>query len=232
MYKILKSKDRGHANHGWLNSYHTFSFGDFYNPNQMGFRALRVINEDDIAPGQGFPTHAHQDMEILTFVTRGELAHKDTLGNSAVIRPGEIQRMSAGQGIKHSEFNASKIEATHLLQIWVLPDRSGHAAGYEQKSYLDRLAGNKIVLLASADGRSDSVSLHQDCDLYLGKLNKGDELEIELKANRHGWLQIVNGSLECSKNMLHAGDGLAISLESKLQIVASDDAEFLFFDLN
>ena len=222
---------RGHANHGGLDSWHTFSFADYYDPQHMGFRALRVINEDFVNPGRGFGTHHHEDMEIITYVLEGELAHKDSLGNGAAIRPGEVQRMSAGTGIDHSEFNHSKDALVHLLQIWILPERRGTTPSYEQKVFPIEQTKNGLVLVAARDGRDGAVTVHQDVALYAGKLAAGARIEHALAPGRHAWLQVARGSVEVSGQKLRAGDGLAASDEAELAISASDDAEVLLFDL-
>jgi len=222
---------RGHANHGWLDSWHTFSFADYYDPQHMGFRALRVINEDFVNPGRGFGTHHHEDMEIITYVLEGELAHKDSLGNGAAIRPGEVQRMSAGTGIDHSEFNHSKDALVHLLQIWILPERRGLTPSYEQKVFPIEQTQNGLLLVAARDGRDGAVTVHQDVALYAGKLAAGARIEHALAPGRHAWLQVARGSVEVSGQKLRAGDGLAASDEAELAISASDDAEVLLFDL-
>jgi len=222
---------RGHANHGWLDSWHTFSFADYYDPQHMGFRALRVINEDFVNPGRGFGTHHHEDMEIITYVLEGELAHKDSLGNGAAIRPGEVQRMSAGTGIDHSEFNHSKDALVHLLQIWILPERRGLAPSYEQKVFPIEQTKNGLLLVAARDGRDGAVTVHQDVALYAGKLAAGAQVEHALAKGRHAWLQVARGAVEVNGQKLRAGDGLAASDEPRLAIRASEDAEVLLFDL-
>ena len=222
---------RGHANHGWLDSWHTFSFADYYDPQHMGFRALRVINEDFVNPGRGFGTHHHEDMEIITYVLEGELAHKDSLGNGAAIRPGEVQRMSAGTGIDHSEFNHSKDALVHLLQIWILPERRGLTPSYEQKVFPIEQTKDGLLLVAARDGRNGAVTVHQDVALYAGKLAAGARIEHALAPGRHAWLQVARGNVEANGQKLRAGDGLAASDEAKLAISASDDAEVLLFDL-
>ena len=222
---------RGHANHGWLDSWHTFSFADYYDPQHMGFRALRVINEDFVNPGRGFGTHHHEDMEIITYVLDGELAHRDSLGNGAAIRPGEVQRMSAGTGIDHSEFNHSKDELVHLLQIWILPERRGTTPSYEQKVFPIEQTKNGLLLVAARDGRDGAVTVHQDVALYAGKLAAGAEIEHALAKDRHAWLQVARGSVEANGVKLATGDGLAASDEPRLVISASEDAEVLLFDL-
>lgn len=232
MFKIRKSKDRGHANHGWLEAKHSFSFSSYYDPEHMGFRVLRVINQDKVSPGMGFGQHPHNDMEIVTYVTSGALEHKDTLGTTAVIRPGEMQRMSAGTGIHHSEFNHSRTEPVTLLQIWLLPEKEGITPGYEQKSFAKQFAEpNSWVLTASRGGRDGSVVIHQDVDLYVGHFAKDHVKDISFRPGRYGWLQIVRGSLQVNDVVLEEGDGLAISEESSMKIKALAPSEFLFFDL-
>ncbi len=232
MFVVRNSEDRGHANHGWLEAKHSFSFSSYYDKAHMGFRVLRVINQDQVAPGTGFSQHAHNNMEIVTYVTAGALEHKDTLGNTAVIRPGDMQRMSAGTGIRHSEFNQSQTDDVRLLQIWLLPEREGIEPSYEQKSFLDQFKPNSWVLTVSKDGRSGSVRIHQDVDLYVGHFENGFEHEQSVRPNRHVWLQIVRGRLKINDTYeLKDGDGLAISDEAKVHINAQSSCEFLFFDL-
>lgn len=228
---LRKASSRGHADHGWLDTYHTFSFADYYDPAHMGFRALRVINEDYIEGGAGFPTHGHRDMEIISYVIEGALAHKDTLGNSAVIRPGEVQYMCAGTGIRHSESNPLPDEKTHIYQIWILPDRDGHQLRYEQKSFADETARNKLTLVVSNDGRAGSIRINQSASLYIGKLGAGEKLEIRMADNRYGWLQMVKGDLTVNGGDANTSDSLAIEEESLIKIDAQTPCEFLFFDL-
>lgn len=231
MITLRKASGRGHADHAWLDTYHTFSFADYYDPAHMGFRVLRVINEDYIAGGAGFPTHGHRDMEIISYVIEGALAHKDTLGNSSVIRPGEVQYMCAGTGIQHSESNHLQDEKTHIYQIWILPDRDGHRLRYEQKSFADVTAQNKLTLVVSNDGRQGSIRINQNADLYIGKLGAGEKLEIHLAPKRFGWLQMVKGDLRVNGVDVHTSDGLAIIEEPVLKVEARTPGEFLFFDL-
>jgi redox-sensitive bicupin YhaK (pirin superfamily) len=231
MFTIRKANERGHADHGWLNTYHTFSFADYYDPGQMGFRDLRVINEDRVQPGEGFPTHPHRDMEIITYVLEGALEHKDSMGNGSVIVPGEVQRMSAGTGITHSEFNHSRSELVHFLQIWILPDRDGVQPGYEQKFYPDEEKRGKLRLIASADGRDNSVTIHQDVKLYAALLDSGAEIVHEIGQNRHAWLQVVRGQAVVNGQKMSHGDGLAVSREEWLTVSADTPAEVLLFDL-
>jgi len=229
--EIRRSADRGTADLGWLFSRHTFSFGDYYDPRQMGFGPLRVINEDRVAPGGGFPTHPHRDMEILTYVLDGALEHKDSLGTGSVIRPGDVQIMSAGTGIRHSEFNHSKSEPVHFLQIWMLPERNGLAPRYGQKAFDAATRRGKLKLVASRDGRDDTVRIFQDIDIYAATLGKGDRVSHPLKAGRHGWIQVARGSVAVNGKALAEGDGAAISSEPRIEIAGTDAAEILLFDL-
>ena len=236
MIQIRRSKDRGHANHGWLDSYHTFSFANYYDPDFMGFRDLRVINEDRIAGGGGFPTHPHSDMEIITYIVEGALEHQDTLGNKAVMRPGEVQHMSAGTGIRHSERNHSLDQSTHLLQIWIQPEHKGIAPGYGQKSFALEIEKGDLTLVISRDGRDGSVKINQDVDLYAAKWSKAHSVEFELRPRRYAWLQIVSGKVQLGSGQksqveLDAGDGAAIGAEKVLQLSSSSAAELLLFDL-
>ncbi len=231
MITLRQSSDRGHANHGWLDSYHTFSFANYYDPNHMGFRALRVINEDWVQSGKGFGTHGHRDMEIITYVLDGVLEHKDSLGNGAVITPGEVQRMSAGTGIMHSEFNPSQTEPVHLLQIWILPDRQGLQPSYEQRAFGLEERQGKLRLIAARDGREGAVTIHQDVDLYSAVLQKGDRVSYQLQPNRYGWLQVAKGEVSLNGNALKAGDGVALSEAESLKIGTDTGAEILLFDL-
>lgn len=230
MLFLRRSQDRGHANHGWLDSYHTFSFAEYHDPKFMGFGVLRVINEDFIEGGRGFGMHGHSDMEIITYVIKGSLSHKDTLGNSAMIRPGEVQRMSAGTGIQHSEMNSSD-ETTHLLQIWILPNRRGHQATYVQKSFEEEMKRNNFLLVVSSEGEQGSLTLNQDLKLYVGKMKPGDQKEVVLREGRDAWVQLISGQIQINDQALNPGDGLAISKETKLQIKSAGTSEFLFFDL-
>lgn len=228
MITIRKSLERGHANHGWLDSYHSFSFADYYDQNHMGFRALRVINEDVIAPGQGFGTHPHKDMEILTYMLEGELAHKDSMGNGRTIRPGEVQGMSAGTGITHSEFNASSAHPAHLLQIWIVPHTKGVTPSYSE--WLP-VTAQGWSLAASERGEGGSIRIHQDAKLYVGKPKAGESLTPPLAVGRFGWLQVAKGSVELAGNRLEAGDGASFSAGDVTQIKAVSDATLLLFDL-
>lgn len=228
---IRRANDRGHADHGWLNSYHTFSFADYYDPEAMGFRALRVINEDRVAAGGGFPRHGHRDMEIISYVLEGALAHQDTTGTKSVIKPGDVQRMSAGTGVQHSEMNASKSEPVHFLQIWIIPDRRGHAPGYEQKHFAPEERRGTLRLVASPDGRDGSITIHQDATLSAGLLGKGESATHTLGADRYAWVQVARGSVQIGGETLVAGDGLAAVGAGELRIDGVDDAEVLVFDL-
>lgn len=230
MLRIRKSIERGHADHGWLNSYHTFSFANYYDPRQMGFRALRVINEDRVQKGSGFPTHPHQNMEIVSYVLEGALEHKDSMGNGTVIRPGEVQRMSAGTGITHSEFNHSKDELVHFLQIWIEPEKDGLVPGYEQKFFADEEKKGGLRLVASRDGREGSVTIHQDVNLYAALLGGGDEIAYTIPPGRHVWLQGARGKVLVNGQKLAEGDGAAISDEDQV-VVTGEEAEILLFDL-
>jgi quercetin 2,3-dioxygenase len=231
MINIRHSEERGGGNHGWLKTHHTFSFDQFYDPRWMGFRSLRVINEDWVAGGQGFPAHPHRDMEIITYLLEGGIEHKDSLGTASIIRPGDGQRMSAGRGIRHSEMNPSPTEAAHLLQIWITPDKSGHEPSYEQKNFPEPEKSGKLRLIASPDGKDGSVTIHQDAKLYVSLLSPGQEVKHELGKGRHAWLQIARGSVELNGQKLIQGDGAAISEEKALGIKGVEDAEVLLFDL-
>jgi quercetin 2,3-dioxygenase len=232
MITLRRAGDRGHFDHGWLNTYHTFSFADYYDPRHLGFRTLRVINEDRVKPGEGFGTHPHKDMEIVTYVISGALEHKDSMGNGSVIAPGEIQRMSAGTGVTHSEFNPSKKDAVHFLQIWVLPDRTGLTPGYEQKSVPHEALRNRLQLIASRDGREGAVTIHQDASIYACRLSSGGSVSHKFGPQRYGWLQVIEGDVALDGEVLHAGDGAALSGEDDAKITAGQEAEFLLFDLN
>jgi len=231
MIEIRRAIDRGHADHGWLQARHSFSFANYYHPEHMGFRALRVINEDTVQGGAGFPPHSHRDMEIITYVLEGAVAHKDSTGGGGVIRPGEVQYMCAGSGVTHSEFNASKTEPLHLLQIWLVPDRAGHPPRYEQKAFGDERRGG-LRLVASPDGRDGSIAIHQDAKLYAAILDEGATAEHAFAAGRHGWLQLARGGLEVGGLMMQPGDGAKVSNERALSVRAlAPDTEFLLFDL-
>ena len=231
MINIRRSHERGGGNFGWLNTRHSFSFDSYYDPKHMGFRSLRVINEDWVAPGEGFPAHPHRDMEIITYVLEGALEHKDSLGTGSVIRPGDGQRMSAGRGIRHSEMNASDTDKVHLLQIWIMPDRQGHEPSYEQKAFPETEKRGKLRLIAGPDGKDGSVTIHQDAKLYVSLLSGGEEVTHDLGKSRHAWLQVAKGTVEVNGKKLEQGDGAAVSDEQKLAIKGVQDAEILLFDL-
>jgi quercetin 2,3-dioxygenase len=231
MILIRKSNDRGHADHGWLDSRFTFSFSDYYDPQHVQFRTLRVMNDDRIAGGGGFPTHPHRDMEIVTYVLQGALAHKDSMGNGSVIKPGDVQYMSAGTGVAHSEFNASDSETAHLYQIWMFPDRQGYKPLYDQKHFTDADKRGKLRLVVSPDGRDGSVEIRQDNELYATVLSPGESVEHALKPDRHAYVQVARGSVTLNGQPLDAGDGAAISAEKSLQLTGVNDAEVLLFDL-
>jgi hypothetical protein len=226
---IRRAAERGGANHGWLDTKHTFSFADYYDPQFMGFRALRVINEDKVAPNRGFGRHPHADMEILTYVLEGELAHQDSMGNGSVIKPGDVQRMSAGTGVTHSEMNPSKTTPVHFLQIWIMPDRRGHTPSYDQKAFPDRQG--KLRVVASPDGRDGSIAIHQDAVLEVGVLKPGDAVEHALGKNRFAWIQVARGAVEVDGQKLAAGDGASVTGEGTLHLTAATDTEVLVFDL-
>jgi redox-sensitive bicupin YhaK (pirin superfamily) len=231
--EIRRARERGHADHGWLDSWHTFSFADYHDPRHMGFRALRVINEDRVAPGGGFPRHPHRDMEIVSYVLEGALEHKDSLGTGSVIRPGDVQRMSAGTGVLHSEYNASKTEPVHFLQIWILPDRAGHAPGYEQKTFSDADKRGRLRLVASPDGADGSVTIHQDARIHATVLARGAGVEHALAPGRHAWVHVARGAAEVNGTPLAAGDAAALTNEPapRLRGGGDGDAELLVFDL-
>jgi redox-sensitive bicupin YhaK (pirin superfamily) len=230
MLTLSPAAARGRTHIDWLDSRHTFSFGEWYDPAHMGFRALRVINDDRVAPGGGFPTHGHADMEIVSYVLEGGLAHKDSLGTGSVIRPGDVQRMSAGTGVRHSEFNESRSEPVHFLQIWILPDRRGHAPGYEQKTFPEAERHGRVRLVASKDGREGSVSLHQDVALWAGVLDEGQKAEVPLAAGRHAWVQVARGAVSVNGKRLGEGDGAALSDERAVAL-EGHGGEVLVFDL-
>jgi redox-sensitive bicupin YhaK (pirin superfamily) len=231
MITIRPRESRGKTTLGWLDSRHSFSFGEYLDPERMGFRALRVINEDRVIPGAGFPPHGHRDMEIVTYVLEGALAHKDTLGNASAIRPGEVQRMSAGTGIRHSEYNAEKEKPVHFLQIWLLPERDGIAPGYEQREFAAAEKRGRWRLVASRDGRDGSLTIHQDADLYASILSDGDTLSFELRPGRRAWLQVARGQVTLADAVMKEGDGAAISGESRIALTAEAESELLLFDL-
>jgi quercetin 2,3-dioxygenase len=229
--QIRASQDRGHADHGWLDSYHSFSFARYYDPKWMGFSVLRVINEDVIAPAQGFGMHSHDNMEIITYVLQGNLAHKDSLGNTEVIRQGHVQRMTAGTGITHSEFNASDIEPVHLLQIWILPNQQGLPPSYEDKFFDNSQKHNQWCLLASEKGEEGSLIVHQNMALFAAKLSERNQLDYALKDNRSAYLQVASGGIDINQKQLNAGDAAMFDAPQKIQITAAEDAEILLFDL-
>ncbi len=237
MIRLRRSGERGTTQIGWLDSRHTFSFGDYRDPDHVHFRALRVINEDVVAPRSGFPTHPHADMEIVTYVVSGELQHRDSMGNGSSITPGEVQRMSAGTGIQHSESNSSKGEPVHLLQIWIFPDRRGLAPGYEQKRFPDAERRGRLRLVAAPDGRDGAVTIHQDAAIWAATLPAGTRVEHRLAPKRGAWLQLIRGALDVTTDggaqatRLAAGDGAAIEEASKIALAASAEAELLLFDL-
>ena len=232
MITIRKSQERGGGDHGWLNTKHTFSFDAYYDPRHMHFRALRVINEDIVQPGTGFPTHPHRDMEIITYVLQGALEHKDSQGNGSIIRPGDGQLMSAGTGILHSEANASKTEPVHLLQIWIMPESKGIKPGYEQKAFPEEEKHGELKLIAAHGGQNGAVNVHQDVSLYVSLLDQKQKVEHTLAPGRHAWLQVAKGAVELNGKPLNQGDGAAISDEQKLGIAgAQNGSEILLFDL-
>ena len=231
MIQVRKAADRGHANHGWLDTYHTFSFGDYHDREHMGFRSLRVMNEDRVEPGKGFGTHPHRDMEIVTYVLEGALEHKDSMGNGEVLRPGEFQRMSAGTGITHSEFNPSEVEPVHLYQIWLFPERKGIEPSYEQKQFRDEERHNQLRLVASRNAAEGSLMIHQNACIFLSKIDNGEQVSHRLAEGRHAWLQVLRGSVLLNGDDLQTSDGAAVSEESSLTIQATSDAEIMLFDL-
>lgn len=231
MITIRKRTDRGHFNFGWLDTSHTFSFGHYHDPDFMGFRSLRVINEDRVAPGQGFGEHPHEDMEIISYVLDGALAHRDSLGTVKTLEPGEVQRMSAGSGIRHSEFNHSTTQPTHFLQIWLRPDRRGVKPGYDQRRFAPALRANRLCLVVSPDGADGSISIHQDAKLYTTNLDAGKSVTLALASGRHAWVQVARGEVTLNGQRLEAGDGAAVSNEAALELHAATDAEALVFDL-
>jgi redox-sensitive bicupin YhaK (pirin superfamily) len=231
MITVRKAQERGHARHGWLESFHTFSFAGYHDPEHMGFRDLRVINEDRVEPQRGFGTHSHRDMEIVSYVLEGALAHRDSLGNGSVIRPGDVQRMSAGTGVSHSEMNPAADERVHFLQIWILPERDGLPPSYEQKHFPAAERAGVLCMVASGDAREGSIRIHQDVDLYASLLAAGQAVTHALRPGRHAWLQVARGRCALNGVPLEAGDGAAVSEERSLEIRASSGAELLLFDL-
>jgi quercetin 2,3-dioxygenase len=228
---IRRANERGHAEHGWLDSYHTFSFADYYDPEWMGFRSLRVINDDLVMPGQGFGTHPHRDMEIVTYVLSGVLQHKDSMGNGRVIRPGEVQYLAAGTGVQHSEFNPSNDEAVHFLQIWLVPERKGLKPRYGEKSLVHTPTG-QLQLVTSKLGRDGSLAINQDADLYLARLEPGHEVAHALRPDRYAWVHVAEGEVTLDGDTLKAGDAVALAAESRVQLVAAKPSQVLLFDLN
>lgn len=234
MIQVRRANERGHANHGWLDTYHTFSFANYFDPEFMGFRSLRVINEDRVKPGYGFPTHPHNDMEIITYVLEGSLEHKDSMGTGSVIRPGEVQKMSAGTGVRHSEFNHSEDEPVHLYQIWILPEKKGIQPMYEQKAIPSEEKKGKLRLVASPQGGNGNgaVKLYQDAELLATELTQGQSVEHQLAEGRYAWVQVARGSVTVNGQELQAGDGAAVAKEHLLQISGvADQSEVLLFDL-
>jgi redox-sensitive bicupin YhaK (pirin superfamily) len=228
---LRRAEERGQANFGWLDSKHSFSFGHYYDPDHLGFGPLRVINEDRVAPGGGFPTHPHSDMEIISYVVDGALEHKDSLGTGSIIRPGDLQRMSAGTGVHHSEFNASKTEPTHFLQIWIVPEQDGLEPSYEQKTFGDEEKRGKLRLIGSRDGRDGSITIHRDVDLFAALLGSGETVSHELAHGRGAWLQVVQGTVTLNGKALQAGDGVSVAAPGPLTISGTSQAETLLFDL-
>jgi redox-sensitive bicupin YhaK (pirin superfamily) len=231
MIKLRKANDRGHAEHGWLDSYHTFSFADYYDPEWMSFRSLRVINDDLVMPHAGFGMHPHRDMEIITYILSGQLAHKDSMGNGRVITPGEFQYMSAGTGVQHSEQNPSGAEAVHLLQIWIVPDAKGVTPRYAEKSMKDAAPG-ALHLITSKTGRDGSIAIHQDADLYLAKLDADQNVTHKLASGRHAWLHVAEGEVTLNGQTLSGGDAVAVSSERALELRGAKPSQVLLFDLN
>ncbi len=231
MITLRKAEDRGHGDHGWLNTHYTFSFSDYQDPDHMGFRSLRVMNEDVVAPGQGFGTHPHRDMEIVTYVLEGALEHKDSMGNGEVLRPGEFQRMTAGTGITHSEFNPSATEPVHLYQIWLFPSHKGLEPSYEQKRFDVSERTDRLRLVASPEGEDGSLRIHQDARIYLGSLSPGKTVDYDLAPGRGAWLQVLRGSVFANEAVLDQSDGAAFTDVSAIQITASGEAEVMLFDL-
>lgn len=232
MQSVRKANQRGQASYGWLETAHTFSFSDYYDPEFMGFSALRVINEDKVAAGKGFPMHPHRDMEIITYVIDGALEHKDSMGNSSIIKPGEVQYMSAGTGVRHSEWSVGEEgSVTHLYQIWIMPDKIGHTPAYGQKSFTAELEKDGLVLTVSRDGRDGSIKINQDAELYVGRFKKGEATELKLGPERKAWIQVVKGSLQINDEQLADSDGVAFSDVESLKLRADSDAEVLIFNL-
>lgn len=231
MIQVRHSQERGFADHGWLKTYHTFSFADYYSPRHMGYRTLRVINEDRIAGGTGFGSHPHRDMEIISYVVEGGLKHKDSMGTESIILPGEVQRMSAGSGVVHSEYNRFEEQLTHFFQIWIQPKKSGGDPSYAQKSFAKELASQSLTHVISPEGEKDSLSIGQDADMFVGKLSQGESLKYTLRPGRGLWLQMVKGHLKVLGEELRSGDGAAVEKEETLSLKAEEESEFLLFDL-
>lgn len=231
MMNIRPADQRGHAKHGWLDSHHTFSFADYYDAQHMGFRALRVINEDRVLAAQGFGTHSHRDMEIISYVLEGALEHKDSIGTGSIIRPGDVQRMSAGSGVAHSEYNASKTESVHFLQIWLMPSERGIKPSYEQKTFSEQDKRGQLRLVASVDGRDGSLTIHSDASVYAGLFSEGESTTLTVDPKRHAWVQVARGKVLVNGQKLAAGDGAALSAEAELRIEGVEDGEVIVFDL-
>jgi quercetin 2,3-dioxygenase len=232
MINVRRSHQRGHANHGWLNTYHTFSFAGYHDPSQMGFRSLRVMNEDRVAPGQGFGEHPHRDMEIVSYVLEGALEHRDSMGNGSVLHAGDFQRITAGTGVQHSEFNPSTTEPVHFYQIWLFPDERGLAPSYEERSFSPADKHNRLRLVASRDGREGSLTVHQDADVFLSTLDAGTTVSHPLRPGRHAWVQVMRGSVHLGETTLGESDAAAVSEQANLSLVAFEPAEVMLFDLN
>ena len=232
MITVRRSHERGHANHGWLNSYHTFSFADYQDPNHMGFRSLRVMNEDRVAAGQGFGRHPHRDMEIVSYVLEGALEHRDSMGNGSVLHAGDFQRITAGTGIEHSEFNPSATEPVHFYQIWLFPEKRGLDPSYEERSFSPSEKHNRLRLVASRDGSEGSLTVHQDAAILLSTLDAGASVSHQLRPGRHAWVQVVRGSVRVGETTLGEGDAAAVSEQSELKLVAVEPAEVMLFDLH
>lgn len=232
MITIRRSQERGHIDHGWLDTYHTFSFDKYYDPRHMSFGSLRVINEDRVAAGHGFPTHSHRDMEIITYILEGGLAHQDSMGNGSIIKPGEVQRMTAGTGVAHSEANPSADEAVHLLQIWIMPNARGLTPGYEQKMFSSEAKQGKLALIASQNGREGSVTINQDADVYASKLDSGQNVTHTIGGDRKVWIQVARGSVRVNDVDLQQGDGAALIDETKVTVEGKEPAEILLFDMS
>jgi redox-sensitive bicupin YhaK (pirin superfamily) len=231
MIAVRRANERGHADHGWLNTFHTFSFADYQDEAHMGFHNLRVLNDDTVAPGQGFGTHGHRDMEIVSYVLEGALSHKDSMGTGSTIKPGDVQRMSAGTGVRHSEFNGSKSEAVHFLQIWLLPAKDGIAPGYEQKTFSAADKQGQLKLIASPDGKAGSVTIHTDARVYAGTFDAGQRAELAIAKGRGAWVHVATGSAKVNGQSLAAGDGIALEDEAKVSVEGVSGGEVLVFDL-